>query len=157
MTDPSQWLDAFNLLIKSLHSAPTYAVFCSCVVVGYVFRCIKSFPNGGIPALVVSWGALANTIMSNEHGPSLTLSQERFLAGMIGMVIGLLAWLFHKKLLKKLETKVPFLANMLDSGNSNPNAFVKGQNAAQEPGLYEKLGCLDQANRDKLTETPPKG
>lgn len=115
-----EWLDSFNLLVKSLHSAPTYAVFCSCVVVGYVLRCIKSFPNDAIPAVVVCWGALANSVMSTEHGPSLSLNQEKFLAAMIGMVIGLLAWLLHKKLLKKLETKLPFLANLLDSGNSNP-------------------------------------
>ncbi len=128
----NEYLDAINLVLKSFQSVPTYAVFCSCIVVGYVFRSIKTFPNSAIPAIVVCWGALANTIMSNEHGHNLTLNQEKFLAGMIGMIAGLAAWLVHKKLLKKLETKIPFLGGLLDTGNSNPTAFVKGKNAEIE-------------------------
>lgn len=121
-------IDSFNLLVKSLHSTPTYAVFASCIVVGYVLRSIKTFPNHAIPTLVVVWGAMANAILSNEHGPSLTIGQEKFLAGLIGMVIGFLAWLFHRKLLKKLEKKIPWMAGLLESDDSNPvNKFDRSK------------------------------
>ena len=125
-------------MIKALKSTPTYAVLVSCFAVGYVLRCWRRFPNDLIPLAVVFWGGFSNLMLCNEHGPSLTLNQERFLYGLIGMAIGLIAWIVHKKGLKKIENRIPFLANLLSPESNPKNQFDRSKDGiAPDPPAKE--------------------
>ena len=102
----------------------------TCIVVGYVLKRSKWFPNDGIPLLVVVWGAFFTLFLSGNCPPDLSLRQWRCKNALIGLVVGFAAWTFHYYMLSKLEDKFPRLSAFLN-GNKTGNAD-SGQSASEQ-------------------------
>jgi uncharacterized membrane protein len=98
-----------DLLFGSLYSLPGYVlVGFSCIVVGYIFKMIKRFPNDGIPAICVAWGMLLNPIIATA--PDKVVVRIWLTTHiLVGMVVGFIAWVVHARFIKKYEKHFPFL------------------------------------------------
>lgn len=90
-------------------------VFALCIATGYVWKAIRICPNRFTPLAVMIFGLIYNLVLNWK-------SDERLRFALIGLIIGFLAWIFHRLLLKKLEDK---LGVKIDEGDSDPAAFVK--------------------------------
>jgi len=123
MNDAISWvMDKINWL----YSAPAAVLFLlSCIVVGYVLRGIKRFPNDAIPLVVVLWAAVASVLLAPEEPTGTPHRVWLCKNALIGVIIGFAAWACHKKILKRLEDKVPWLSGLFSTGNTdqikNPN------------------------------------
>lgn len=84
-----------------------------CVVVGYVLRFIQKFPNEAIPVVVILLGGVFYPLIAdaNNDWPLRVWIVRN--AG-IGLVFGLIAWLFHNQVLARIESKLPAIARMLE-------------------------------------------
>lgn len=104
-----QWLDR----IQGLSAAAL--IFMSCIVVGYALRFVKRFPNDGIPVVVILWGAVAMLIIADPRASSMPARIWTMRNLAVGLIIGLVAWLIHNKLLSRAEdwllSKLPNLGN----------------------------------------------
>lgn len=127
--------DAWNAVsraLSALDSAPAYMlVFLSCLAVGWVLKrwhIFKWFPNEGIPAVVMLWGALFNVLMADPFTPAMTPFRI-WLAknSIVGFIIGFISWLVHryiwKPALRKARTLFPSWFDADD--DSDPVAFRK--------------------------------
>lgn len=96
--------------IKLFSTGPNWLIIIvSSLIVGYVLRKIRTFPNGGIPLTVILWGAVFNCLLSPEEPNGIG---HRIWIGkniLFGLVWGFLAWMIHKKGLRYLEYKYPWL------------------------------------------------
>lgn len=93
-------------------------VFALCIAFGYVWKAIKICPNRFTPLAVMLAGAVlhpALTYAAGQAGPVWVRS------AVVGFIIGFLAWMFHRVLLKRIEDK--FGVKLED--DSDPQAFVK--------------------------------
>ena len=120
MTNAIPYWDTLVNWDARLAGAPSgLLVFALCIAFGYLWKAIKVFPNRFTPLAVMVAGAIlypALTYAVNQSGPVWVR------AAVVGFIIGFLAWLFHRLLLKKLEDK---LGVKIDEGDSDPAAFVK--------------------------------
>lgn len=86
---------------EGLYNAPAAVlVFLFCIASGYVWRAIKVFPNRYTPLAVMVAGAILLTGMdwvSKPTAPAVIRSAS------IGFIIGFLAWLLHRLLIKRVE------------------------------------------------------
>jgi hypothetical protein len=76
-------------------------VFFACIAFGYVWKMIQVLPNKFIPVVVMITGAVLNPLLQGKLDSVATISR----IALLGFIIGFLAWLFHRLLLKKLEDK----------------------------------------------------
>lgn len=102
--------------LNSLYGLPAIGlVLGSCIVLGYVLRFIKKFPNDGIPVAVILWGAIAMSLVADSRATSMSLRVWVVRNIMVGMIVGLAAWILHKTLISRLEDwllrQVPSLGN----------------------------------------------
>lgn len=109
LNDMLQWLDR----IQGLSAA--VLVFFSCIVVGYCLRFIKRFPNNGIPLAVVLWGALMMLIIADPRANTMPARVWTMRNLGAGLIIGFLAWLMHRTLIKRLEE---FICRKLNLGDT---------------------------------------
>lgn len=79
-------------------------------VVGWLLKSIKVFPNDKIPATVVVAGGILGFFLVPMQGPadwSFRLSNPAVADVIrrvgIGLVLGFVAWLLHKTLLRRIE------------------------------------------------------
>jgi len=104
-----QWLDKIQGL------SAVALVFLSCIVVGYALRFIKRFPNDGIPVVVILWGALAMLIIADPRASTMPARIWTTRNLLVGLIIGLAAWMAHNFILAKLEDfiakKIPSLGD----------------------------------------------
>lgn len=108
-------LDRLVDLLHQLYGLPAdLLVGLLCIVVGYVLRLIKSFPNNAIPLCCVILGAVFLPIIEEPCPAGTTLIAWRVRNVIIGMIIGCAAWLFHRLVLKRVEDKFPWLKNLLE-------------------------------------------
>jgi len=108
--------------LNSLYGLPAAAlVFGSCVVWGYILRFIKRFPNDGIPVAVVLWGGIVMSLVADSRASSMPLRVWVVRNIMVGLIIGLLAWLAHKTILGRIEDWISSKFNLQDT------AFFKGK------------------------------
>jgi hypothetical protein len=105
--------------IESAQNLPGWALSALFVIaVGYVLRRIKSFPNEAIPTICLLLGSILTLLLAPPAPAAYKAFQWRLVNFIIGGVIGLLAWLFHNQILKRLEDKFPFLKNMFTGGEA---------------------------------------
>lgn len=100
----NEFLELVGRAIYGLYGLPGYMlVFLSCLVVGFIFKRIRAFPNDGIPALICLWGAVFNILVAEEckDGCNHRIWVARSL--LIGIIIGFLAWRSHKYVKKKFQ------------------------------------------------------
>lgn len=102
-------LDSLNLL----YGAPAVVVvFVSAIAFGWLWKSVPFTNNRWIPHLVVLgsgiWLPLLTTRPPDQ--PFRIWLTRHFL---IGVIVGLAAWLFHAKLLKKYETQIPIIGKLL--------------------------------------------
>lgn len=128
MTEELAWLEQF---VNGLRSNRTLMVLAFCWCLGFALKKWRRFPNDLIPPLVIVLGAAFNVVIDNHHTPDLALWQERVVNFVIGFILGTLAWASHRLIWKNLG-RIPVVGKYLDTGNSNPTAFVKGKNAEVE-------------------------
>lgn len=86
--------------LQKLEGAPAILlVVLSAIVLGYVLRRIKGFPNNGIPVVVVLWGGIIYPLIADANN-DLTLRVWLVRNVAIGLIAGFVAWIFHNKILK---------------------------------------------------------
>lgn len=108
-------LKDFNDFIGGLYGLGGAALTgLSAIVVGYVFRGIKSFPNSAIPVLIIVWSGAVSPLLADPYAPPQNLRLWLAKNIVIGILVGFIAWRLHKTLLKNLEDKIPFLKGILD-------------------------------------------
>lgn len=119
MTNAIPYWDTLVQWDAKLAGAPSgLLVFALCIAAGYVWKVIRVLPNRFIPLVVMLTGAVlhpALTYAADQAGPVWVRS------AVVGFIIGFLAWLFHRLILKRIEDKLG--AKLED--DSDPQAFVK--------------------------------
>lgn len=95
--------DVLSLLDKVQGLSAVALVCFSCVVVGYVLRFIKQFPNDGIPVAVVLWGMVAMLVIADPHPAAMPMRIWTARNLMVGAIVGFIAWMLHKIVLSKIE------------------------------------------------------
>ena len=103
-------------------------VFLSCIVIGYVLRLIKSFPNEGIPVVVILWGALVMLFIADPRATTMPARVWTVRNILVGLIIGMAAWVSHKMVLSYLED---FLIAKFNLGNTT--FFRKSDSDRQIP------------------------
>lgn len=80
-------------------------IFIACIVLGYVLKIMEFFPNKRIPAAVVVFAVVLFMCAAPER-KELAMRIWLVKNFCIGMAIGLLAWLAHAQVLKRIEEKM---------------------------------------------------
>lgn len=98
-------LDQLSLFLQKLYGLPAYTlVGIACIIIGYLLRFWKAFPNNGIPLVVILFGAIAYPIVADYNNEdSIRVLLGKYI--LFGLLIGFVAWLVHNKFLKPLEDK----------------------------------------------------
>jgi hypothetical protein len=126
-------METLNELLKKLDAVQGLTavslVLFSCIIVGYVLRFIKRFPNDGIPVAVILWGALAMLVLADPRASTMPARVWTMRNLCIGLVIGMIAWLSHKIILAKIED---FILSKFP-GASNTSFFSKPDQSGQDP------------------------
>lgn len=92
-------------MLQKLDGLPaTGLTILSCIVIGYVLRFIKKFPNDGIPVVVILWAGVFYPMIADDNN-DITLRVWLVRNALIGLVIGFVAWIIHKQVLSRLEDK----------------------------------------------------
>lgn len=140
-----EWLDTYlteaSDLLGKLYGIPGgVLVLISCLVIGYVLRVIRRFPNSAIPLVVILWGPVFNMLIADPKADTFPLRLWLVKNFLVGVVLGGVAWTIHNKALKKLEEKLPFLKGWLVPGSTdtNPRAFVKSDFPDGQPLIPPK-------------------
>lgn len=121
MENIDKYLTQISDLLGRLYSLPCYVlVFLSCIAVGYAMRLWKKFPNEAIPIVAILWGAAFLPLVADPANDSLPWRIWFVKNFLIGLIIGVIAWVFHNKILSKVEGKIPFLGSMLTDPPANP-------------------------------------
>lgn len=112
--DVVQWVEQAKYWVDQLYHLPNaLLVGLSCVVVGYILRRWKSFPNEAIPVVVVLWGAFFTSFMAPVRPSAANVSAWRVKNALVGFIVGFAAWGLHYYVLSKLEDKFPWLKKLL--------------------------------------------
>lgn len=102
--------------LTTIQSWPDAALALSVVVItGYCFRFWKSFPNGGIPAVVILTGAAAFMVLAPEHPEAMPHRVWHARNCCVGLTIGFIGWLAHNLIVRHIED---WLAAKFESVNS---------------------------------------
>src|SRR5512135_2379766 len=120
MNEIESFLDTVVNLLNKINGLPSIAVvFLSCIVVGYVLRFVKRFPNDGIPIAVILWGAAFNPLLADLNSDMgwRVWFIKNFL---FGLLWGYLAWLVHNKVLSKIEGSIPVIGDKLAGDKPTP-------------------------------------
>lgn len=126
MTD---YLNNLLQILDKVQGMSAAALVCvSCIVVGYVLRFIKKFPNDGIPVVVILWGAVAMLFIADPHPPATTMRVWTVRNFLVGLTIGLIAWMLHKFVLSWVED---YLAKKFPSASNT--AFFNKPDPTDKP------------------------
>lgn len=87
--------------LQKLEGAPAIVLVALCgIVLGYVLKRFKRFPNDGIPVAVILFGGVLYPLIADANN-DLTLRVWLVRNVIIGLIINFVAWIFHNKLLKR--------------------------------------------------------
>jgi hypothetical protein len=141
----SDLLDQIVSALNVLYGLPSHIlVGLSCIGLGYTLRFFKRFPNDGIPLACVFWGMLFNPMMAERTpGSPLRIWLVRHI--LIGLIIGLTAWVLHKKVLKKIEANIPVLGEMLADADKRSTTHQVGKAIEKVDEAAELKLHTDQA------------
>ena len=128
MKETLEYLEHF---LNGIRTNNTFMILVFCWCFGFLLKKWRKFPNDLIPVFVIPIGAFISVIMDNHHTPELSLTQERIGNTIVGLVISTGAWVSHRLVWKNLS-KIPVIGQYLDVEQSDPKAFVKGENANVE-------------------------
>ena len=99
-------LEAVSVALQQLGGAPAgLLVMFGCIVLGYCLKMVKRFPNQAIPLAVILFGAVVYPIIADTNN-AFTLRVWLVRNVLIGLVIGLLAWMLHNQVIKRIEGKI---------------------------------------------------
>lgn len=97
---------------------PEYLTVGIVLLVGYVFRLIKSVPNDAIPLLSVFVGAVAYGLLAPPATPDPRFHNPVARLYIVGAFLGFVAWVAHNKFLKQFEDKFQWLSVLLSRGDN---------------------------------------
>lgn len=121
MTDQIEtYLEQLNSILNKLAGSHYALVLVSCIVIGYILKGWKTFPNEAIPVVVVLWGGAFLTLIADPAADSLGLWTWRIKNFLLGIVVGFIAWLIHNQILARFEDKIPFLKNITAPSEPEP-------------------------------------
>jgi hypothetical protein len=135
------WIQA---QIDRLYGLPGWAMtVMGCIVVGYVLKGVKSFPNGVIPVFVVTFGCILGVFFAGENPAKYDHFEWLIRNGVIGIVLGFIAWALHAQLIKRVEEKIPFLRGLSEqlaeqentNGKTVPPVAPSGHDSNTPGGL----------------------
>lgn len=111
-------MDTINDIITQIKGlSPELLVGAVVIIIGYVLRSVKKFPNEAIPLCCVLLGAVVYPLLvpipAGVKGAAVH-------AVMLGLLIGFLAWIAHDKLISKIEDKIPWLSGFLTHNDPPP-------------------------------------
>lgn len=113
-------MEAINSLLQGLDKiqglSAVALVFLSCIVVGYILRFIKSFPNEAIPVVVILWGAIIMLFIADPRASTMPARIWTARNICVGLAIGMVSWLSHKLILSRVED---FVASKFNLGNTD--------------------------------------
>lgn len=101
MLDSIEQFLSFLDKIQGLSAAALVGL--TCIVVGYLMRAIKPFPNEGIPVVVILWGAIGMLFLADPRATNMPARIWTVRNLFVGLVIGLLSWFAHKLILSRIE------------------------------------------------------
>lgn len=107
-------MEYLDELVKTLGKMGPEA-FCivACIAVGYVVRLIPAIPNKWIPAVCILVAPLIYPFMTSPGRVSPDSESPMVRIVMTGLILGVLAFILHDKVIAKLEDRVPFLKGLL--------------------------------------------
>jgi hypothetical protein len=109
--------------IDQLYGAPGWALtVLACIVIGYVLKGVKCFPNGVIPVFVIFAGCILGVFFAGVEPAKYNHLEWLVRNGVIGIILGFIAWVLHAQLIKRVEEKIPLLRGLsaqLEEENTN--------------------------------------
>lgn len=101
------FLDSINTTsewLSKLYGLPGYVlVFLICLGIGYMLKQSR-FPNDGIPVAVFLCGISLNMLIADPMADNFTIRVWLVKNGVIGGIIGTVAWLAHYKVFKRFKS-----------------------------------------------------
>lgn len=77
--------------------------FAASIICGYILRCIKKFPNDGIPLVVILTGCINMVVLADPRTTEVPIRIWITRHLIAGAIIGFIAWMSHKTVLSRLE------------------------------------------------------
>lgn len=119
-----------ELWVQDAYSWPSWAIAAALVLAfGYCLRAWVAFPNQAIPLVCLLMGGIFTELLAPGAPQSFDAHRWRALNFAIGAVVGLLAWLLHKYVLKKIEDKLPWVKDILGGIDDSKTEFLTRQQA----------------------------
>lgn len=98
-------LETVTEYLQKLEGSPAVLlVVLSAIVLGYVLKRFKTFPNDAIPIVVILWGGVIYPLIADANN-DLTLRVWLVRNVAIGLITGFVAWVFHNQILKRFLNK----------------------------------------------------
>jgi hypothetical protein len=108
------YLEHASTILGKLYGAPGYVlVLLTCLAIGYFLKGLKRFPNDAIPWVVVIWGCAFNMLIADPLADGFTIRIWLCKNFLVGIGIGVGAWVFHNQILARIEDKIPFLNRII--------------------------------------------
>lgn len=112
-------METLNTILSALDKiqglSAVALVFFSCIVIGYVLRFVKAFPNNAIPVVVILWGALAMLFIADPRATTMAARIWTARNVFVGLIIGFVAWITHKIILSRIEDVIASKFNLGDT------------------------------------------
>ena len=109
MTNSIPYWDQAIKWSESLMGAPAaLLVVLVCIAAGYVLKMIQVFPNRFIPLCVMLIGAAFLMMMTWVAKSEIPVLTRNFC---VGFVLGFIAWMLHRLVLKRIEKKFGLFAS----------------------------------------------
>ena len=118
------WMDK----LQGLSAAALISL--TCIVVSHILKAIKKFPNEAIPVVVPLWGALTMLLIADPRPTNMPARVWTMRNFSIGLVIGLVSWLFDVIVLTRIEA---FLARKWLPKLYDTQFFKKPPNGKDPP------------------------
>jgi hypothetical protein len=97
------FLEKLITVLQSLEGAPaSVLVILLCIIVGYIFRFIKSFPNDAVPVVVILLGGMVYPWIADGRN-IIPLRVWNIRSAIFGLVLGFIAWMAHKYVISYFE------------------------------------------------------
>ena len=100
------WLESAQLWLSKLYGLPGgMLVLLSCIAFGYLLKFVpkKWFPNAGISVAVILWGCAFNMLIADPRADALPIRIWVVKNLLIGLIIGVVAWMVHNKVIKRFS------------------------------------------------------